>query len=85
MCELCDRGAAQMGIAPALATRARRLEAALPGERVPDEAWRILLGESGGAVAWPHTQRMLSCLEEASKALCARLRCEVVTSFSPSP
>jgi hypothetical protein len=78
MCELCDNGEAQAGIAPALATRARRLEAALPGDPVPDLAWRILLGETGGAIAWPHTQRMLSCLEEASKALCARLRCEAV-------
>jgi hypothetical protein len=78
MCEVCDSGEAQAGIAPALAARARRIEAALPGARVPDEAWRILLGEMGGAIAWVDTQRMLGCLEEASKVLCARLRCDAV-------
>ena len=77
MCDACEF-AGQVGIGPALARRAQSIEASLPGEPVPEQAWRILLGREGGAVAWPHTQRMMACLEEATKSLCARLRCDIV-------
>ncbi len=82
MCEACESGefAEQVGIGPALAARARRIEAGLPGEPVPDQAWRILLGQEGGAIPWPQTQRMMTCLEEATKSLCARLRCDLVAA-----
>lgn len=80
MCDACESGefAQQAGIGPALAVRARRIEAGMSGEPVPEQAWRILLGQEGGAIAWPHTQRMMMCLEEATKSLCARLRCDIV-------
>ena len=76
MCIFCEGDETQVGIPPALAARARRIEAAMPGERVPEEAWRIMLGEIGGNIAWPHTQRMLASLDEAAKIVSARLRCD---------
>jgi hypothetical protein len=80
MCEACESGefAEQKGIGPALARRARRIEAALPGDPVPEQSWRILLGQEGGAVPWPETARMMRCLEEATSSLCARLRCDLL-------
>ena len=80
MCDACESGefAQQVGIAPALARRARQVEASLPGEPVPEQAWRILLGQEGGAVAWVHTQRMMNCLEKATQSLSARIRCDWV-------
>jgi len=82
MCEACESGefAEQKGIGPALARRAQRIEAALPGDPVPEQAWRILLGQEGGAIPWAQTQRMMSCLEEATNSLCARLRCDLVAA-----
>ncbi len=82
MCEACESGefAEQRGIGPALARRARLIEAGLPGEPVPEQDWRILLGQEGGAVVWTNTQRMMICLEEATKSLCARLRCDLVAN-----
>ncbi|MFT8244993.1 hypothetical protein [Roseomonas sp. BN140053] len=65
MCEACERGEAGEAIGPALLRRARGIEAALPGERVPEEAWHILTGR-GGAIAWSDHLRMLRCLEEAA-------------------
>jgi hypothetical protein len=71
MCDYCETGAPQRGIAPALAARARAIEAARPGERVPEAAWAILLGQVGGAVAWAHHARILSCLDAAGAELSA--------------
>ena len=81
MCDACETGEflPQAGIGPALAARARRIEATLPGDPVPDQAWRILLGQQGGAIPWQQTQRMMTCLEAATASLCARLRCDPVT------
>ena len=76
MCAACEAGARQAGISPALADQARRLEKAMPGAKVPDQAWDILLGRQGGAVPWPETQRMLACLEHATQKARARLRCD---------
>ena len=76
MCEACDAATQQAGISPALASRARRIEAALPGQKVPDTAWEILLGRSGGAVPWTQTKRMLACLDQAAQQAGARLRCD---------
>ena len=76
MCEACEADGQQAGISPALATRARQLEAAMPGAKVPDHAWDILLGRSGGAVAWAHTQRMLECLDRAAERVGGGLRCD---------
>lgn len=80
MCWACEEGefAEQVGIAPALARRARRIEAELPGELVPEQSWRILLGSEGGSIPWTETERMMRCLEEATNSLCARLRCDPI-------
>jgi hypothetical protein len=78
MCFACETGAGQMGIAPALAARARKIEAAMPGRPASEESWRILLGETGGAIAWPDMRRLMECLDKAEQSLCARLRCEAV-------
>ena len=76
MCEACESAGQQAGISPVLATRARRLEAAMPGEKVPDDYWNILLGHSGGAVPWAQTRRMLECLDLATRRTGADLRCD---------
>ncbi|WP_431282788.1 hypothetical protein ACQW02_25845 [Humitalea sp. 24SJ18S-53] len=76
MCESCA-AIDQAGIGAALLARARAIEAALPGEPVPDQAWRILAGAQGGAVAWAHHRRMLGCLEAAAASRkCYALRCD---------
>ena len=69
----------QAGISPALAARARRIEAAQAGERVPEKAWEIFLGKQSGPVAWRHTARILAAVDEASNSPSAHLRCDPVT------
>ncbi|HEX3576001.1 MAG TPA: hypothetical protein VHU42_15480 [Rhodopila sp.] len=76
MCQACEAGEQQAGISPALAAHARRIEADMPGARVSDESWSILLGQHGGAVPWPETQRMLACLDLAARKPSGRLRCD---------
>jgi hypothetical protein len=76
MCAACEAGGQQAGISPALAAHARRIEAAMPGPKVPNQAWDILLGLSGGAVPWVQTQRMLSCLDLATQRVGGGLRCD---------
>jgi hypothetical protein len=79
MCFACEGvEAPQLGISPALAARARRIEAAMPGRAVPEQAWRVLLGQEGGSLPWPVMQRLMLCLDKAENALCARLRCDAV-------
>lgn len=76
MCGACEAGEPQAGISPALAAHARRIEALMPGPKVADEAWEILLGRRGGAVPWMETQRMLRCLDQAVQKAGGRLRCD---------
>ena len=76
MCEACETNGQQAGISPVLAARARQLEAVMPGEKVPDGCWDILLGHSGGAVPWAQTRRMLECLDLATGRPGAGLRCD---------
>ena len=76
MCEACEADDRQAGISPALAARARRIEAAMTGPPVPEASWDILLGRRGGAVPWRDTQRMLTCLDMAAQMTGARLRCD---------
>jgi hypothetical protein len=79
MCFACEgMDLPQMGISPAMAARARRLEAAMPGRRVAEEAWEVLLGQRGGSLPWPVMQRLMTCLSQAENSLCARLRCDGV-------
>jgi hypothetical protein len=77
MCQACETGEQrQAGINPALAARARRIEATMPGSKVPIQSWEILLGRIGGAVPWADTQRMLECLELAVRKGGSGLRCD---------
>lgn len=76
MCEACEQGGRQAGISPALAAHARRIEAATPGPKVPDQSWEILLGRHGGAVPWAETRRMLMSLDQAALKAGGRLRCD---------
>jgi hypothetical protein len=76
MCASCEAGEVQAGISPALASRARRIEAEMPGGRVSEEAWEILLGRRGGAVGFGEMQRMLACVDAAGRSVGARLRCD---------
>lgn len=79
MCMFCDYPQQrQAGISPALAARARRIEARQSGDKVPEEAWHIFLGHASGAIAWPHTQRILAALDAASDSPSAHLRCDAV-------
>ena len=72
----------QAGISPALAVRARRIEAAQSGERVPEKAWEIFLGKESGPVAWRHTVRILAALDDASASPSAHVRCDAVAAPS---
>jgi hypothetical protein len=86
MCFACEGfDAAQLGISPAMAARARRIEATMPGSPVPERAWRILLGEEGGSIPWPIMQRLMNCLSKAENSLCARLRCDGVEVAAVAP
>jgi hypothetical protein len=76
MCEACEAQARQAGISPALAAAARRLEDAMAGAKVSEQAWEILLGRQGGAVPWTETQRMLTCLDLAAQKTGGGLRCD---------
>ena len=75
MCWSCDAGVEQAGIGPALAARARKIEAAKPGARASDQDWRILLGQEGGALPWSVTERLFACLDEAATLPGSRLVC----------
>jgi hypothetical protein len=76
MCAACEGADEQAGISPILASRARRIEATMPGPKVPDQSWNILLGKAGGSVPWLETQRMLKALDQAEQRLGAGLRCD---------
>ena len=76
MCAACETDDQQAGISPALAARARRIEATMPGLKVSDLYWDILLGRTGGSVPWRETQRMLTALDRAEQRQGAGLRCD---------
>jgi hypothetical protein len=79
MCLACEgQSEEQVGIPPALLARARDVERTRPGEAVPEAAWDILAGSMGGAIAWPHYQRMLECLEVAAESSRNRFVCKAV-------
>lgn len=69
MCDACEDWEAReprpAGIQPRLAPRAREIERAMPGEAVPDAAWRIALGEESGAIAWANHLRILNAFHAA--------------------
>jgi hypothetical protein len=79
MCWACARGGPASHIDPSLLARARRIEEKLPGEVVPEQAWRILLGLEDGGIMPAHYERMLASLDKAASSPLARLRCDGVT------
>jgi hypothetical protein len=70
MCDACDN--AEIGpfeaVDRALVERARTIEAKMPGERVPEGAWAIVLEFSGGAIEWRHYQRIQQSCEWARRS-----------------
>ena len=76
MCEACESDEPfepSEPVAPEILTAARAIEAALAGERAPDQAWAIYLGRAGGAVPWPHYQRIRASLAAAYAAAPVRM------------
>jgi len=68
MCEACESDEPfepREPVPPEILAAARAIEAALVGERAPDQAWAIYLGRAGGAVAWPHYQRIRASFDGA--------------------
>ena len=68
MCEACESDEPfepSEPVPPEILERARAIEAALAGERAPDQAWHIYLGRAGGAVVWPQYQRIRASFEAA--------------------
>lgn len=53
----------------ALVERARSVEAAMDGERVPDEAWRLFFGSDCGVIAADHFERMFFARRSAAAYL----------------
>ncbi len=72
MCEACLSSLAAGRPSVALLARARAIEAALPGERVPREAWEIFAGHAGGAIEFRHYERLLRCRDAAAASHRAR-------------
>jgi hypothetical protein len=68
-----EGAAAYPGIpAEALTACTREIEADLPGERVPEEAWPVFLGEASGSLIWDHHERMARSREAALVMLSLR-------------
>jgi hypothetical protein len=69
MCSACEGKPIEERVAvdPSVVPRARAIEAAMPGDRVPDDAWNVFFGFAGGSVEWRHFQRMHQAYEEAER------------------
>jgi hypothetical protein len=71
MCEACESDEPfepfepREPVRPEILAAARAIEAALAGQRVPDQAWAIYLGRAGGAVPWPQYRRIRASFEAA--------------------
>ena len=46
---------------PALVARTQQIEAAMVGERVPLDAWKVFFEPVCGAIEWNHFERMFNC------------------------
>jgi hypothetical protein len=88
MCSACEGKPIEERVAvdPSLVPRARAIEAAMPGDRVPDDTWNVFFGFAGGSVEWRHFQRMHQAYEEAERTqirLCRGLRRVTAPSMHP--
>lgn len=79
MCWACAPGGRAFWIEPEVLARARQIEAAMPGEAVPEQAWRIVLGEMDGSIDIAQFERMREALYQAESPPTSRLRCDGVT------
>lgn len=52
-----------------LVGRARAIEAAMEGERVPEEAWATFFSAACGAIEWSHFERMFRARNAAATYL----------------
>ncbi|PWS35657.1 hypothetical protein DFH01_18875 [Falsiroseomonas bella] len=71
MCDACEDWDAREKREPGshdVALRARAIERAMPGDAVPDAAWRIALGEATGAIAWADQLRIMTAMQAAARA-----------------
>jgi hypothetical protein len=70
MCSACEGKPIEphVPVDPDLVRRARELEAAMSGERVPAGAWEIYFCFAGGSVEYRHFQRMHQAYEEADRS-----------------
>ena len=71
MCEACEGDEPYEPpepVQPEVLARARTIEAALAGDRAPDAAWAIYLGQAGGAVPFAQDQRIRASFEAALAA-----------------
>ena len=70
MCSACEDEdiAPSVPVDRTMVRRARDIEAAMPGERVPDGAWDIYFSFAGGSIEWRHFQRMRQCHDEAERS-----------------
>jgi hypothetical protein len=71
MCDACEEDDVLVPYVPVdrdRVRRAREIEAAMPGDRVPEAAWNIYFGRAGGAIAWPHLQRIRQAYDEAERS-----------------
>lgn len=84
MCGYFDRDNRYRAFVPAsaaLVERTRLVEAAMPGERVPEAAWQAFFSPACGAIDWPHFERMF----HARKAAVAYLAIHASSRRRPHP
>lgn len=68
MCDECCGEQHELA-SPELIARTREIEAAMPGERVPEAAWAIFFSHGGGSLAFEHHRRMMASCAAAAEAL----------------
>jgi hypothetical protein len=68
MCDACedwDAREPRQGVHPRLAGRAQEIERGMEGQRVPDAAWQIALGQQSGAIPWADHLRIVTAFQAA--------------------
>ena len=70
MCSACEGKPPEerVMVGRELVARARDIEAAMPGERVPEASWDVFFGFAGGSVEYRHFQRIHLAYEEAESS-----------------
>ena len=88
MCSACEGKPVEERVAadPNVVHRARAIEAEMPGERVPEDAWNVFFGFAGGSITYQHYQRVHQAYEEAERsAIRLRRRLRRVTAPAVHP